>query len=227
MCAPGGDLEYYGTPGMEDNVYDSNGTLMEQGAIYSTLVIDGVAGYGYYEGTSMACPHVSGIAALGLAYAKQQHRHFTSEEFRELMYSSARDIDDYFVGEKLYYMRHESAGATPIKMNLADYRGKMGRLADAGALLKAIDGSGRDMRLPNICLAPGATITLDIADYITEGAKSAEVVNSDIATATLEGNTLTISAKREGQTSLMLTTDSGTKHYATITVREGADNGWL
>ena len=227
LCAPGGDLEYYGTPGMEDNVYDSNGTLMEQGAIYSTLVIDGVAGYGYYEGTSMACPHVSGIAALGLAYAKQQHRHFTSEEFRELMYSSARDIDDYFVGEKLYYMRHESAGATPIKMNLADYRGKMGRLADAGALLKAIDGSGRDMRLPNICLAPGATITLDIADYITEGAKSAEVVNSDIATAILEGNTLTISAKREGQTSLMLTTDSGTKHYATITVREGADNGWL
>ena len=227
MCAPGGDLEYYGTPGMEDNVYDSNGTLMEQGAIYSTLVIDGVAGYGYYEGTSMACPHVSGIAALGLAYAKQQHRHFTSEEFRELMYSSARDIDDYFVGEKLYYMRHESAGATPIKMNLADYRGKMGRLSDAGALLKAIDGSGRDMRLPNICLAPGATITLDIADYITEGAKSAEVVNSDIATAILEGNTLTISAKREGQTSLMLTTDSGTKHYATITVREGADNGWL
>ena len=124
-------------------------------------------------------------------------------------------------------MRHESAGATPIKMLLADYRGKMGRLADAGALLKAIDGSGRDMRLPNICLAPGATITLNIADYITEGAKSAEVVNSDIATAMLEGNTLTISAKHEGQTSLMLITDSGTKHYATITVREGADNGWL
>jgi subtilisin family serine protease len=227
LCAPGGDLEYYGTPGMSDNIYDEQGVLNQQGAIYSTLVIDGVAGYGYYEGTSMACPHVSGIAALGLAYAKQQHRHFTSEEFRELMYTSARDIDDYFVGEKLYYMRHESAGATPIKMNLADYRGKMGRLADAGALLKAVEGSGRDMRLPNICLAPGATTTLNIADYITEEAANVEVVNEAIAVVSLEGNTLTISAKGEGQTSLSVTTKSGTKHYATITVRAGADNGWL
>ena len=227
LCAPGGDLEYYGTPGMDDNAYDEQGILNEQGAIFSTLVIDGVAGYGYYEGTSMACPHVSGIAALGLAYAKQQHRHFTSEEFRELMYTTARDIENYFVGEKLYYMHHNSAGATPIKMNLAEYRGKMGRLADAGALLKAIDGSGRDMRLPNICLAPNTSTTLNTAEFITEGAASVEVVNKSVATATLAGNMLTINAKSEGQTSLILTTDKGTKHYATITVREGASNGWL
>ena len=227
LSAPGGDLEYYGTPGMSDNAYDENGILKEQGAIFSTLVIDGVAGYGYYEGTSMACPHVSGIAALGLAYAKQQHRHFTSEEFRELMYTTARDIDNYFVGEKLYYMRHESAGATPIKMNLAEYRGKMGRLADAGALLKAIDGSGRGMRIPNICLAPGTKATLNLGDYITEEVKSVEVVNGNIATATLSGMTLTIEGILEGQTSLTLTTKSGTKHYATITVREGGANGWL
>ena len=227
LCAPGGDLEYYGTPGMSDDAYDANGTLKEQGAIYSTLVIDGVAGYGYYEGTSMACPHVSGITALGLAYAKQQHRHFTSEEFRELLYTSARDIEEYFVGEKLYYMRHESAGATPIKMNLAEYRGKMGRLADAGALLKAIEGCGRDMRIPNICIAPDETTTLNLGDYLTEKATSVEVVNSEVATAILEGNTLTISAKREGQTSLTITTVSNTKHHAIITVREGAANGWL
>lgn len=227
LCAPGGDLEYYGTPGEKDNVYDENGNLKEQGAIFSTLVLNGEAGYGYYEGTSMACPHVSGIAALGLAYAKQQHRHFTSEEFRELMYSTARDIDNYFVGEKLYYMHHETAGATPIKINLTDYRGKMGRLADAGALLKAIDGSGRDMRLPNMCLAPDSSISLNIADYITEAITKAEVVDHNVATATLEGNTLTITAKSEGQTSLTLTTASGKRHYATITVRNGGENGWL
>jgi subtilisin family serine protease len=220
LCAPGGDLEYHGEVGKDD-------TQEYQGAILSTLVINGEACYGYYEGTSMACPHVSGVAALGLSYAKKLGRHFTSEEFKDLMYESARDIDEYFEGEKLYYMRHESAGATPIKMNLADYRGKMGRLADAGALLKAIDGSGRDMRLPNICLAPNTSTSLNLADYITEEAANAEVMNEAIATATLEGNTLTISAKSEGQTSLTLTTDSGTKHYATITVRASADNGWL
>ena len=226
LCAPGGDLEYYGTPGENDDSYDENGTLREQGGIYSTLVLNGVAGYGYYEGTSMACPHVSGVAALGLAYAKQQKRHFTWEEFKALMYSTGRDIEKYFVGEKLYYMRHTSAGATPIKMNLADYRGKMGHLIDAGALLKAIEGSGRDMRLPNLYLAPEESVTLKLDDYNIREAKSATVANSTIAEVKLEGNALIIKAKSEGQTTLSVVADK--THTATITVRKGAnDNGWL
>lgn len=226
LSAPGGDLEYYGTPGMADDVYDENGVLKEQGGIFSTLVVNGIPGYGYYEGTSMACPHVSGVAALGLAYAKQQKRHFTWSEFRELLYTTGRDIDNYFVGEKLFYMRHTSAGATPLKMNLADYRGKMGHLVDAGALLKAIDGSGRDMRLPNIYLAPEATMTLTLADYNIVDAKSATVANSTIAEVVLQNNSLTVAAKCEGQTTLTIEADK--RYMVTITVREGAnDNGWL
>ena len=226
LCAPGGDLEYYGTPGEDDDAYDENGILNEQGGIYSTLVLNGVAGYGYYEGTSMACPHVSGVAALGLAYAKQLGRHFTWEEFKQLMYTSGRDIEEYFTGEKLYYMRHSSAGATPIKMNLTDYRGKMGHLVDAGALLKSIDGSGRPMRLPNIYLAPEQSITLILEEYNISDAKSATVANSDIAEAVLETNALTINAKGEGQTTLTVVADKS--YTVTITVREGAnDNGWL
>ncbi len=226
LCAPGGDLEYYGALGMADEQYDDNGVLKEQGAIYSTLVQNGVAGYGYYEGTSMACPHVSGVAALGLAYAKQQGRHFTWDEFRDLMYTTAEDIDSYFTGEKLYYMRHTSAGATPIKMNLLDYRGKMGRLVDAGALLKAIDGSGRDMRLPNIYLAPEQSVTLPLAKYGVEGATKVEVENSAIAEVVLSDGYLVVSAKSVGQTRVTVTAD--TEHTIIVTVREGAsDNGWL
>lgn len=227
LSAPGGDLEYYGTPGLQDEQYDEQGILKEQGAIFSTLVVQGVAGYGYYEGTSMACPHVSGVAALGLSYAKQQNRHFTWSEFRDLMYATARDIESYFVGEKLYYMRHSSAGATPLKMNLADYQGKMGRLVDAGALLKAIDQSGRPMRLPNIYLAPDQSITLTLANYSIVEATEASVTSEGIATATLEGDNLTIKGVGVGQTSLTVKSPSG-DHHATITVREGAsDNGWL
>ncbi len=226
LSAPGGDLEYYGTPGYEDDMYDENGVLKEQGGIYSTLVMNGVAGYGYYEGTSMACPHVSGVAALGLAYAKKLHRHFTWDEFRELMYQTGRNIDNYFVGEKLFHMRHNSAGATPIKMNLQDYCGKMGHLVDAGALLKAIDGSGRDMRLPNLYLAPESSTTLQLDDYNIQNSKSVSVANSAIAEAKLEHNTLIITAKSVGQTLLTLTADKS--HTLTITVREGAnDKGWF
>ena len=171
---------------------------------------------------------MSGVAALGLAYAKQQHRHFTSEEYRELLYTTARNIDEHFVGEKLFYMNHTSAGAVPVKMNLADYRGKMGRLTDAGALLKAIDGSGRDMRLPNVYLAPESTTTLNLADYTTESVTSATITNENIAEATLSNAMLTIRAKSVGQTSYTLHTSNGKELRATITVREdAADNGWL
>ncbi|MBR5821989.1 MAG: S8 family serine peptidase [Alistipes sp.] len=226
LCAPGGDLEYYGTPGEADDQYEENGTLKEQGAIYSTLVQNGVAGYGYYEGTSMACPHVSGVAALGLAYAKQQGRHFTWEEFRDLMYESAEVIDSYFEGEKLYYMRHTSAGATPIKMNLAEYRGKMGRLVDAGALLKAIKGGGRDMRLPNIYLAPEQSVTLPLAKYGVVDATVAESENSAIAEVEVVDGNMRVTAKSVGQTKVMVVADK--EYTITVTVREGAsDNGWL
>lgn len=228
LSAPGGDMEYYGTPGMDDATFDSEGNLLEQGSILSTLVINGVAGYGFYEGTSMACPHVSGVAALGLAYAKQLNRHFTAEEFRDLMYSTARDIDDYFVGEKLFYMNHTSAGATPIRMNLADYRGKMGRLTDAEALLKAIEGSGRDMRLPNLYIAPDQSATLDLAKYNVQSAEQVEVKDSSVAEVKLSNNTLTVDARGEGQTTYTVTYNGGKSSTATITVRIGAnDNGWF
>ena len=174
----------------------------------------------------MACPHVSGVAALGLAYAKQQGKHFTWEEFRDLMYESAEDIDKYFIGEKLYYMRHTSAGATPIKMNLADYRGKMGRLVDAGSLLDAIDGSGRDMHLPNIYLAPNQSVTIPLKGYGIVDVSAVVVKDSAIATAYFDENNIYVTGRGVGQTELTVVAPN--RQTAIVTVREGAsDNGWL
>lgn len=51
--------------------------------------------YVYMEGTSMACPHVSGIAALAVSYLGVGQPGFTPEELRKRLLEGTRDIDVY------------------------------------------------------------------------------------------------------------------------------------
>lgn len=64
ISAPGGDLLAFG----------------EEGQIYSTLPDNN---YGYMEGTSMATPHVSGVAALAVAYFGGEN--FRPEDLRSML----------------------------------------------------------------------------------------------------------------------------------------------
>lgn len=221
LSAPGGDGDYYGTPGSS---YDNGGM------IYSTLVVEGKPTYGFYEGTSMSCPHVSGVIALGLSYAVEQRRHFRAQEFIDLVYSTATDIDGYFAGEKKSYYNHSSPGSAATKTDLSKYKGKMGRLVNAGALLRAVENGGHDMKLPNVYLAPAENREIDLARFFVGGERlsyAAKVADAGIATVSVSGTVLTVKGVAEGFTTIDITVD-GKVYTVTVTVRDGANsNGWM
>ncbi len=80
IAAPGGDL------------YQAN-----KAGVLSTMPKHK---YGYMQGTSMACPHVSGVAALGLSYALKLGKTFTLDQYKAILLTSVNDINPYCTGSK-------------------------------------------------------------------------------------------------------------------------------
>ena len=234
LSAPGGDLEYYGKIGETEDEYWAE-TGEQKGAVLSTLVKNGQPAYGYMEGTSMACPHVSGVAALGLAYAVKQNRHYRAADFISLMKKSVKDLDSHYQNgaTKTYYMNHTTVGASPEIVQLSKYIGKMGTgLIDAAQLLNNIKNKelSSDMKLPNMYVGIEKTSSLNLAAYFagqTEG-YSCSVANASVASATVEGKMLIVKGLAAGSTSLTVTAADGTSQTVTVTVRKSAgNNGWM
>ncbi|WP_018666154.1 S8 family serine peptidase [Bacteroides gallinarum] len=236
VCAPGGDTEYYNPIGEEDTEFidPSDNTAAASGSILSTLIQNGRAAYGYMEGTSMACPHASGVVALGLSYAVQQRRHFKASEFIQLLKSSAKPVDDYYKNgkKKVYYQNHISPAASPTIMELSKYIGKMGAgVVDAGALLNNIAGSGSDMKVPNIYVAENAISRLNLAYYFVDGEQLAYTCTSSdaaIATVTVDGTIMSVTGVKTGAAKITVKVNGGSEQTVTVTVRKNAnDNGWM
>jgi len=82
-----GDNLDFVAPG--ENIYSTYGTAyLTGGEIYH------LNSYKYESGTSMATPHVSGVAALLLAQAKAQGKSLTPEQLKEELRLTAQDLGD-------------------------------------------------------------------------------------------------------------------------------------
>ena len=232
ISAPGGDTEYYNPVGQDDPEGWEEG--IHSGSILSTWIQNGNATYGFMDGTSMACPHVSGVAALGLSYAVKQRRHFKASEFVELLKSSTKPLDSWYnTGEvKAYYRNHISSGASDTRVELSNYVGKMGAgLLDAGMLLNNIEGNGSDMVVPNMYVAEGAASTLNLACYFVNGENLTYTCTSGdttVASVSVNGTFMTVSGVKTGATRITVKVSNGSEQSITVTVRKKAnDNGWM
>jgi serine protease len=194
ISAPGGDY-YVGRAGYNKKCQ-----------VLSTIPGSDYTGdYGWMEGTSMATPHVSGVVALGLSYAKKLGLKFSREEFISMLLTSVNGIDSYFTGTKPL--------DTESDMELSYYIGNMGTGAvDAWKLLMNIEGTPSfqlqigttDLDLTELIGAQSAVLN-NIAVEMDEASRSSMGVSGDLKVA---GNTLSINCTKPGSGYLTVTADS-------------------
>ena len=169
--APDGLPTYYTNYDRGCNVAAPGGefapvTGAEPGCVLSTLPNDK---YGFSQGTSMACPHVSGIAALAISYALDNNIVLTLPELKDIIVSSVNNINPYLDGFKA-----NPEGGT---LNLKSYLNKMGTgLIDAYHVLMAVRGT------KCIPVPVGDEVIINISSYLGDGTNNnIKMVESELS----------------------------------------------
>ena len=200
ITAPGGE-QLYGNGEILSTVPSQNS---DTGKTY----------YGSMQGTSQACPHVSGVAALGLSYAKKLGKRYTAKEFRSLLLSATNDITPYLTGRIVIKYTNGSS----LDITYPDYEGMLGGgYIDAYKMLLSVEGT------PCKVVATGVGTAIDLSTYFGEGVQDAEFVSAEASAEDVEAVGLTIGEYSKGKISIK-TTKVGT---ATITVKMLVGGGSL
>lgn len=201
VAAPGGDA------------YQSSlDNRTEASQILST--VNGSA-YGYMQGTSMACPHVSGIAALGLSYALQLGKTFTVDEFNSILLTSVNDIDPYCTGTRFTQVSETSMG----NLDLSRFKGGMGSgYIDAYQVLMNVRGT------TCIPVPVGSQAQIDITSYIGDGNPNLTIVSAVLSDEEKDRLGMTSNPVKFGGNILLTCTKPGAG-IMTVTLRAGTASG--
>ena len=195
--APGGDQIYDDFAGILSTVPKEWSQLKGEEGEYIP--------YDFFMGTSMACPMVSGVAALGLSYAKQLGKRYTPGQFTSMLLSATNNFDPFFTGSISL-----SDGSNYYNLNFANYKGQMGSgYVDAHKLLLEIDGT------PFATVSTGVDATVDLAPFFGGGVERLALSTIEISDADKETIGLTSCTYQSGKLKISCS-KSG---YATITVK--------
>lgn len=225
ISAPGGDSDNFDNGGM----------------VYSTIIANATepnVQYGYMEGTSMACPHVSGVAALGLSYAHKLGKKFSTEEFRSMLLTSTFSLEPYFKGSKESYGYNYSTGYyEPVTLGLTAFRNKMGGgQSDAYKMLMQVEGTpvvtagiDQEMSLPLDVIFGGAAKRGDFAVQIVDIKDAEKELDMSYS---LTGSELKVLCRKFGSARITLKSAFGESEvvgHLAIICRESAtlNGGWL
>ena len=228
LTAPGGDMQCLGA----------------NAGILSTIAANDRA-YGYEQGTSMACPHVSGIAALAVSLAAEHGIALTESELRRLLCSSTHPIDTYFTGEKYFPAYDENGSMKNYTIDLTRYQGAMGSgCVDASLVLRNLLGEAAVPPSATAALPPrllaldrdAAGCAVNLHDYFTAALVERYEVTCDdasvVSVAESEG-VVTLTPRQSGSASVTVTAigyggDRIGQRFRVFVRERGNDaGGWL